>query len=462
MIDPNKELFKWGPIDGKILYIDSFMHQMVEYQKKLKRSWPDLLCHIKENKVLMVIEYDILRKHGEKLFNEYFLNGKKCKENYNSWLKLAEEVAEWCYKHKISDLSKLSNQELAEELNKFYELYNDFWVYGFIPEISNWGGEKLLMDYINKHYPKDFNEIFEALTAPEELSFYQIEEKDLLTEDVEEHANKYFWISNSYGEVKFITAKMFKERLAELSPNQATEIDNFIKHIRKRKEEVQQKFNLSKETMFLASQLSYSIWWQDLRKKYIFMALHVIHHFAQEVAKRNQISSPDIELYNPKELLKLAEENIKINLNKRKNGYLSYYHEKENVLSYEYGNKANEMIGRYTNIKVDKNITEIKGLVTSKGKVTGKVRILAGSRHFDSMQEGEILVTSMTSPEFIVAMRKAAAIITDEGGITCHAAIVSRELGIPCIVATKVATRVFKDGDLVEVDADKGVVKKIE
>ena len=59
-------------------------------------------------------------------------------------------------------------------------------------------------------------------------------------------------------------------------------------------------------------------------------------------------------------------------------------------------------------------------------------------------------------------MRRAKAIITDEGGLTCHAAIISRELGIPCIIGTKIATKVLKDGDMVEVDANKGIVKKIK
>ena len=65
----------------------------------------------------------------------------------------------------------------------------------------------------------------------------------------------------------------------------------------------------------------------------------------------------------------------------------------------------------------------------------------------------------MTRPEFIPLIRKAAAIVTDAGGILCHAAIVAREMKKPCIVGTKVATKAFKDGDLVEVDANKGVVK---
>jgi pyruvate,water dikinase len=78
------------------------------------------------------------------------------------------------------------------------------------------------------------------------------------------------------------------------------------------------------------------------------------------------------------------------------------------------------------------------------------------------MEGGDILVSPMTTPEFVPAMRRASAIVTDEGGITCHAVIVSRELGIPCIIGTKIATRVLKDGDEVEVDAEKGVVRIIK
>ena len=77
------------------------------------------------------------------------------------------------------------------------------------------------------------------------------------------------------------------------------------------------------------------------------------------------------------------------------------------------------------------------------------------------MRPGDILVSHMTYPDIVVSMKKAGAIITDMGGITCHAAIVSRELGIPCVIGTKIATKVFKDGDEVEVDATKGVVRKL-
>jgi phosphohistidine swiveling domain-containing protein len=104
----------------------------------------------------------------------------------------------------------------------------------------------------------------------------------------------------------------------------------------------------------------------------------------------------------------------------------------------------------------------IKGTVASKGNFKGFVKIINNFDQFQNFKKGDILVTSMTRPEFVPIMKLAGAIITDEGGITCHAAIVSRELGIPCIVGTKIATQVLHDGDLVEVDATHGVIKFVK
>ena len=110
----------------------------------------------------------------------------------------------------------------------------------------------------------------------------------------------------------------------------------------------------------------------------------------------------------------------------------------------------------------DKDITtSVKGKPAFCGIVKGRVRLLLSKTKINLLRKGEILVTGMTTPEFVPAMKKAGAIVTDEGGITCHAAIVSREMKIPCIIGTKIATRVLKDGDLVEVDANKGIVKKL-
>jgi len=104
----------------------------------------------------------------------------------------------------------------------------------------------------------------------------------------------------------------------------------------------------------------------------------------------------------------------------------------------------------------------LKGQIGSKGNVRGKVRIVLNVNSDYGFQDGEILVTGMTRPEYVPLMKKASGVVTDEGGITCHAAIVSRELGIPCVIGTKIATRMFKTGDLVEVDANNGLVRVLE
>jgi len=96
------------------------------------------------------------------------------------------------------------------------------------------------------------------------------------------------------------------------------------------------------------------------------------------------------------------------------------------------------------------------------GYVKGNVKRVDMPEDMGKMEEGDILVSTATTPSIVPAIRKAGAIITDEGGITCHAAIVSREFKIPCVVGTKIATKVLKDGDLVEVDANKGVIKIIK
>jgi pyruvate,water dikinase len=102
----------------------------------------------------------------------------------------------------------------------------------------------------------------------------------------------------------------------------------------------------------------------------------------------------------------------------------------------------------------------VRGLGASPGIGVGRVKIIFSEKEIGKVEEGDILVTTMTTPDMVPAMRKASAIVTDEGGMTCHAAIVSRELGVPAVVGTGNATKVLKDGMTVTVDGDKGIVYK--
>ncbi|MEG9194636.1 MAG: pyruvate, water dikinase [Candidatus Methanoglobus sp.] len=100
----------------------------------------------------------------------------------------------------------------------------------------------------------------------------------------------------------------------------------------------------------------------------------------------------------------------------------------------------------------------LKGLGASPGIAVGEVKIVGSERDISKVKDGDVLVAVMTTPDMVPAMKKASAIVTDEGGLTCHAAIVSRELGVPAVVGTKNATKLLKDGMLVTVDGEKGIV----
>lgn len=100
----------------------------------------------------------------------------------------------------------------------------------------------------------------------------------------------------------------------------------------------------------------------------------------------------------------------------------------------------------------------LSGASASPGIGTGYVKILQSPKEISKVKTGDVLVAKMTSPDYVPAMKKAVAIVTDEGGLTSHAAIVSRELGIPCIVGTKIATKTLKDNQIITVDGAKGVV----
>jgi phosphohistidine swiveling domain-containing protein len=104
----------------------------------------------------------------------------------------------------------------------------------------------------------------------------------------------------------------------------------------------------------------------------------------------------------------------------------------------------------------------LMGQIGNKGKVQGRVSVIMATDDFHKFKEGNILVTTMTTPDFVILMQKSIAIVTDIGGMLSHASIVSRELGKPCVIGTKFATQILHDGDLVEVDADNGVVKILE
>jgi len=189
----------------------------------------------------------------------------------------------------------------------------------------------------------------------------------------------------------------------------------------------------------------------------------LIQPLFQEIARRFGITLHAAAAASPKEILKLFSSQRRLPkeyFEKRIPSHTLLSTKRKTKLFL--GSEAKKIIAQELGTKSDEpNMNQLKGMVAYPGNITGTARVIFKKEELAQFQKGEILITPMTSPEFVPAMKIAKAIITDEGGVLCHAAITAREFKIPCIIGTGKATSVFKTGDRLEVDAHQGIVRKI-
>lgn len=192
----------------------------------------------------------------------------------------------------------------------------------------------------------------------------------------------------------------------------------------------------------------------------------LIGRLLKRVNEKFLFEEPLLKALSSEELLEYLEDGKLPDRDTLKKRTESFIYSKQGITFVEPSREG--IMATFAKLGYDYNIPdysaleEIKGNVAYGGKVRGIVTVVMQKSLIKDFPEGGILVASMTTPEYVPAMKKAVAFITDEGGVTCHAAIVAREMKKPCIIGTKIATQVLHDGDLVEVDADNGVVRIIE
>jgi phosphohistidine swiveling domain-containing protein len=198
----------------------------------------------------------------------------------------------------------------------------------------------------------------------------------------------------------------------------------------------------------------------DERKLGMMKQVYYIYLLIKEIARRNNSTFFDVSNLTGEQLdeLLLGKKEVLAEGKPNSAGPTLGIFRKEQKPLYFSGQKAEQIFEAA--LRQNNSLSKVKGSVASTGGKTSVVGIAHVIHDVakDTFNEGEILVTSMTRIEFVPLMKKAKAIITDEGGIACHAAIVSRELGIPCIIGTKSATRIIKSGDKVELNLVNGEV----
>lgn len=387
-------------------------------------------------------------------------------------LKESEKMEEETIKiiHSLGHFKKLNytNQELISLIKKLS--HNGFMltVYsqpGAVADHFHNSFTDLLVNIINNNNilskkKLNPNDVFNLLTAPNLKMPSEVAKEELLKiKDVNQYLDKWFWLN--YGHLG--------PGLKRIDVLQ--EIRGGIKLQDKLKLAVEQKdltgkIFLKPEEKKLFEVARIFIYLKGMRMEICNGIFSFLNQVARKIAKETKINKKNLMYLSIPEVIeylktgKIPKESV---LKQRRNYSVwildDYCHGR--ILAGDQGRKfiRGNTISEELNLETG---DEIKGNIAYGGKVKGIVKIVNSTKDMKKIKNGDVMVSIQTMPELLPAMKKAAAFVTDMGGITSHAAIVSREMKTPCIVRTRIATKILKDGDLVEVDANKGIVKIIK
>lgn len=245
-------------------------------------------------------------------------------------------------------------------------------------------------------------------------------------------------------------------KLREIDLKDAKSLDNKYKNQNKKIKDILKKYH--KNSHFCALLILYNTIasLKEWKNYYREQSSYKLKFLMEEISRRFKISNSILAFMNFDEICLLLKNKLKINCDELgtriKNSAYVFMGDSLKIITDIGALKSlDEQLNSFSE--------EIKGMIVFKGTVKSFVKVVVSDKDFYKINAGDILVTSTTRPSFIPVMEKAGAFVTNEGGLLSHAAIIAREMKKPCIVGTKVATKVLKDGDLVEVDANTGVVK---
>jgi phosphoenolpyruvate synthase/pyruvate phosphate dikinase len=263
---------------------------------------------------------------------------------------------------------------------------------------------------------------------------------------VKEHIKIYGFLFITFNLGRSPSIASVLERLNDLSVNRGEEINL--------QEFVKDSFEDLPENIRVLGKLAQSFtFWKNERLDTFFLCDKRVNELYKQTAELLKINLPSLfamtsmeikeslekgKLVVDKDVLKQRRKSFCLVLNK---GKINFY---QTTTTKKYKRLSNDI--------------QLKGRAASKGRARGIARIIMNTKDLRRLKAGEILVTPMTRPEMGMALDRAAAFVTDEGGLLCHAAIIAREMGKPCIIGIQNATKVLKDGDLIEVDANNGVI----
>ncbi len=416
---------------------------------------------------------------GRRYLSEIIENPDRLANVLKSTRKASAELIGFSERLKKIEVKKIDKKEQIRLIKQYHQLHHRIWALGQIPntlELEN----SYLTDYLkswlkqNGFTGQKLLESFVALSTPLELSMAQKESLEMLKlailknpdAELDKHHSKYSWLHFGWTgpslELDYfiqVHRGLYKQGNARQLLTEEMERQEELKES---KAEIFESLHISEDIKYLFQLLEEVLFIKAHRMDALYMSYEAIQPLLKKIAKDNYISLSQIYYLYCDWLIEMLE-NGDFNtdkINKIKRHSVWYFDgEKKHLLSGPEADKFMDSI-RDDLPKIEA-VDELKGESAYPGKVQGKVTIVNLASEMDKFSEGDILVSNVTDPSLLPIMHKAKAFVTNMGGLTCHAAIVARELQTPCVIGTKIATKVFKDGDEVEVDANKGVVKKI-
>ncbi len=476
-----KKWFEWereATVHPILICLESWMEPTRAY---CGRPWPTSYLHYTGDIIMWVNPLDELKEYGAYLFEKF--SRKTEREKLETDIKtIAKKLDSIFEKFEKTNLAKLNECELLD----YYLLVKNGFVEWFVPgalvEPIGIEGERRIRALLDKKGVKkgEIDSTVSILTTTPHKTFSKRELEELLSIAInaykgasidallERHVELYFWIHNNYFTTEALGKDFFKNQLITLlskNGNPAsylTKLESEFKSVLDKKQSLIAELKLSNEEKELIEFLELFAWYNDYRKEYVMKILHYLDAVLSEIARRKGLSLKQMKYSMAHEVESVLNGTFDTPLlEKRMKEFVAVWDPQ--------GNKFETFTADAQSAwkRIDPHIThkqeqvEITGLPASRGIVRGRAYVTMNAQDSKNMQSGDILITSMTTPDFVTGMKKAVAVVTNEGGILCHAAVVSREFGIPCVVGTQVATRALKTGDYIEVNGDQGIVKKL-
>ncbi|MFH1053981.1 MAG: PEP-utilizing enzyme [Candidatus Woesearchaeota archaeon] len=386
-------------------------------------------------------------------------------EMLDRWKKDAKELIEKAEEISKKDFSSSSDKELIKEFDELKEKYYKFGPALNLTLVLGSIAEKRIAEIA-----KGNEEHFGILTMPERDTEGSKEYKSFLRicdrkddEEIKKHITEFGWINTRGFLGNEWNADEVKARIDETDEDhigKLNDIEECYKRAKEKTEEIHKEINTTNEQKEMVKLAKELVAFRTDRMDFFVKAGFLSRPLFREIAKRTNLDMQDLFCLLSNEIEKafLEGKDYKGLIKERKKGFAFFnIHGEVKVLS---GRELEEFLEKNKKEEVE-NVDEIKGKIAYKGYVKGIAKVVIDKDQINKIEKGDILIASMTTPDYITAMEKAAAFVTDEGGILCHAAIIAREMKKPCVIGTKISTKIFKDGDIVEVDAENGIVRKV-